>query len=686
MRRKLWIVILILISIFLSIKFFAYAQPLINESISRGPYPLGERYYIRVFNVDDISRVKVNGRDVSEVGYYQEKQIDITGYLREGQNTIELILENTGGGWTYGYELKRGNAVIWQDRCGSVGREGCRNNDQTRGIVARHVINLTLQAPAQEDLKEWFLNSIANYIANPQKEKTLDGFLKDYKKYWEKLGIWEEIEGQLASNNSFKCIPYQGIPARRQCKALVNFYVYYILNTKQWLARDEEIITNGLHLKNGAGEQIIQQIVRLQRKDYESNKGLNKQALKQALLNRDIQRGDIFFIYVDPKNRWGHYGIIYDIKNGNIQVLDANRKFDGELRITSLEELLDVLNRTSWQWIEVARIKKLKFNRIAYLSPVGNGIANLWLINEDGTERTLFRKSIFCSEPGFLPAFSPDGTKIVYHHLLGEPPFESLRIPSFQEGELRIASLREPLAHDQVTFRYKVEWTWWEGIIGVGYPSFIRWSHDGRGLYFMSEGKLHKLDLVSNKIYQYKLPFGVGSITRPYDIRKQDGKIVFVRTVENDNTFISQGWLMIADKDGKNPVPFFGPITIKYPRWYWEEVMEFGVSTNIELPTWSPDGRKIAFVLKKWEGSFDYRKGDTADYLAIIDEKKKLKILWRLPKGIPLEIAWSPDGEKIAYCINEFSGEGTIYIIKADGSEPPKQLTKGYLVYYLLVH
>jgi len=147
MKSRLWILILTLISIFSSIKFFAYAQP-INKSISLGPYPAGERYYVRVFNVDDVSRVKVNGREVLSVGYYQERDIDITPYLREGQNTIELILENTGGGWTYGYELKKGGSIIWGEMCGSVGREGCRSNDQTGGIVARYVINLAIQ-PAQ---------------------------------------------------------------------------------------------------------------------------------------------------------------------------------------------------------------------------------------------------------------------------------------------------------------------------------------------------------------------------------------------------------------------------------------------------------------------------------------------------------------------------------------------------------
>jgi len=122
-------------------------QPPHPKSITLGPYPLGLKYYLRVFNVDDVSRVKINGREVLSVPYYKENELDITGYLREGQNSIELTLENTGSGWTYGYTLKQGGNFIWNETCGSVGREGCRNNDQTRGIVARHSINLSISAP-----------------------------------------------------------------------------------------------------------------------------------------------------------------------------------------------------------------------------------------------------------------------------------------------------------------------------------------------------------------------------------------------------------------------------------------------------------------------------------------------------------------------------------------------------------
>lgn len=123
-------------------------EPIISKSVPLGSYPLGQRYYLRVFNVDDLSKVKINGREILSVNYHNEREIDITGYLMEGKNSIELTLENTAGGWTYGYELKQGNNLIWNDSCGRVGIEGCKNNDQTKGIVARHSINLSLTKAA----------------------------------------------------------------------------------------------------------------------------------------------------------------------------------------------------------------------------------------------------------------------------------------------------------------------------------------------------------------------------------------------------------------------------------------------------------------------------------------------------------------------------------------------------------
>ena len=112
----------------------------ISKQISLGPYSGQHRYFLRLYNVDDIARATVNGRQVAMVNYKQDSGwIDISWYLRDGVNTIEFTLENGRyGGWTYGFALQQDGYTIWDDSCGSnVGTDsiGCRNNDGTQGLV-----------------------------------------------------------------------------------------------------------------------------------------------------------------------------------------------------------------------------------------------------------------------------------------------------------------------------------------------------------------------------------------------------------------------------------------------------------------------------------------------------------------------------------------------------------------------
>jgi hypothetical protein len=210
----------------------------------------------------------------------------------------------------------------------------------------------------------WFFHFIKNYIEKNKSAKLKD-FLIDKcfifiparnapttwvwnspilsERYFERYpgipfphsGCFGTLEKDLETN--FGCINIE------QCKALVNFYVKYILNKRQFLATDEYIIRYGLSLNN---HEKLKTIIKLNKEEYS----------KEKLINARIKRGDIFFIYVNPAEKWGHYGIIYDVSDNDVEILDANRNFDGILRISSIDELIEkTLKNSKWKWIEIVR-------------------------------------------------------------------------------------------------------------------------------------------------------------------------------------------------------------------------------------------------------------------------------------------------------------------------------------------
>jgi hypothetical protein len=79
-------------------------------------------FFVRAWNVDDLASVKINGERILEVGYREDsgwRKID--EFLKPGVNKIEFQLDDFGGDWAYGFELKKADHVIWQDKCGQCG-------------------------------------------------------------------------------------------------------------------------------------------------------------------------------------------------------------------------------------------------------------------------------------------------------------------------------------------------------------------------------------------------------------------------------------------------------------------------------------------------------------------------------------------------------------------------------------
>ena len=119
--------------------------PVVDKSLSFA-YEVG-RFSLKVFNVDDMARVEVNSTQVTEVGYYQEKEVDLSSYLKTGENEILLTVRNDMYSWTYGFALYKDGQEIWRDQDGTVGVRGARNDDRTLGIVYRCKVKLTLGIP-----------------------------------------------------------------------------------------------------------------------------------------------------------------------------------------------------------------------------------------------------------------------------------------------------------------------------------------------------------------------------------------------------------------------------------------------------------------------------------------------------------------------------------------------------------
>lgn len=62
---------------------------------------------------------------MQDTGYY-----DITDRISSGENTIKLQMYNYGGGYTWGFEIKKGDIVVFDSLEGRANYYGANNNDQ----------------------------------------------------------------------------------------------------------------------------------------------------------------------------------------------------------------------------------------------------------------------------------------------------------------------------------------------------------------------------------------------------------------------------------------------------------------------------------------------------------------------------------------------------------------------------
>jgi Tol biopolymer transport system component len=116
-----------------------------------------------------------------------------------------------------------------------------------------------------------------------------------------------------------------------------------------------------------------------------------------------------------------------------------------------------------------------------------------------------------------------------------------------------------------------------------------------------------------------------------------DGRKLAVST---EAIYWSEIYLISADEDGSNPIH---------------------LATAGRSPTWSPDGKSIAFVHVSGDDGYDHISVMNGDGTGI-------RPLTEIDPGGIYGLGWSPDGQRLAFskCL---SASCDLYVINADGSE-----------------
>jgi Tol biopolymer transport system component len=259
--------------------------------------------------------------------------------------------------------------------------------------------------------------------------------------------------------------------------------------------------------------------------------------------------------------------------------------------------------------------------KIAFVS-TRDGSYEIYTMNADGSNPTRLTNN---ETLDLLPAFSPDGTKIVFVRE-NDPTFEDLNVYVMKADGSGQTDLNNPDLDSKDES-----------------PSF---SPDGTKIVFASQ--VYAVESFSD-IYVMKAD-GSGRTNLSNYPASADFDPVF----SPDGTRIA----FVSMRDDADPFSFFGGEIYVMKADGSGQTNITNNAAGDRSPDWSPDGNKIAFMSNRDGGDYEI-------YVMNADGSNPTNITNNAaPDSYP---AWSPDGTKIAFTRNTQAGL-EIYVMNADGS------------------
>lgn len=283
---------------------------------------------------------------------------------------------------------------------------------------------------------------------------------------------------------------------------------------------------------------------------------------------------------------------------------------------------------------------------------------NIWLMKADGSEQRRWKA---LDNIVGMPSWAPDGKRVAFTRQGGF----NYQLPDGGGGTHRLYDIFA--SHIDST---RDGFWWWITLDhGARQPC---WSRDGKYILYSSDMNANKVDAeLPDYQIQYRTFDGseVVTLTRPGAEPGQcqgleptwspDGKqIAFVyHRMSAPKPTGSAGTLQSV---GLVIVPATGIVRSEQQLATAAEQIPF-----VSGPSWSPDGKWIAYV--------DTKTDDGGIYLISPDGATKKRVFERTDRIIPFQapVSWSPDAKWITFA----STAGYIFIMDAEGQSPPYRVT-----------